>query len=144
MQWHKSSWRRTGLDVFSHQLHAFLEILDGLLIFFDAVLQHDARGWVQRRWATFAECRRAPCRITATALVRGHARQPTRAPPHKHDPPHACRRVASRMARRGMMSEADFQTFSRFAERLDTEVNEVREEAAWLCNDPERSRQAYK
>ncbi len=51
-------------------------------------------------------------------------------------------RSIERMARRGMMSEADFQTFSRFAERLDTEVNEVREEAAWLCNDPERSRQA--
>jgi len=51
-------------------------------------------------------------------------------------------RSIERMARRGMMSEADFQTFSRFAERLDTEVNEVREEAGWLCNDPTRCRQA--
>jgi len=51
-------------------------------------------------------------------------------------------RSIERMARRGMMSEADFQIFSRFAERLDTEVNEVREEAAWLCDDSERSRQA--
>jgi hypothetical protein len=51
-------------------------------------------------------------------------------------------RSIERMARRGMMSETDFQTFSRFAERLDTEVNEVREEAGWLCNDPARCRQA--
>jgi len=51
-------------------------------------------------------------------------------------------RSIERMARRGMMSEADFQTFSRFAERLDTEVNEVREEAGWLCSDPARCRQA--
>ena len=51
-------------------------------------------------------------------------------------------RSIERMARRGMMSETDFQTFSRFAERLDAEVNEVREEAGWLCDDPERSRQA--
>ena len=51
-------------------------------------------------------------------------------------------RSIERMARRGMMSEVDFQTFSRFAEQLDAEVNEVREEAAWLCDDPERSRQA--
>ena len=51
-------------------------------------------------------------------------------------------RSIERMARRGMMSETDFQTYSRFAERLDAEVNEVREEAGWLCDDPERSRQA--
>mmetsp|Transcript_14950 Transcript_14950/g.44645 ORF Transcript_14950/g.44645 Transcript_14950/m.44645 type:complete len:583 (-) Transcript_14950:120-1868(-) len=47
-----------------------------------------------------------------------------------------------RMARRGMMSEADFQKFNRFAERLDAEVCEVREEAGWLCDDPELSHHA--
>lgn len=51
-------------------------------------------------------------------------------------------RSIERMARRGMISETDFQKFSRFAECLDTEVNEVREEASWLCGDPERTRQA--
>jgi hypothetical protein len=47
-----------------------------------------------------------------------------------------------RMARRGMMSEADFRKFTRFAERLDVEVCEVREEAGWLCDDPQLSRHA--
>lgn len=47
-----------------------------------------------------------------------------------------------RMARRGMMSEADFQRFNRFAERLDAEVCAVREEAGWLCDDPNLSRHA--
>lgn len=47
-----------------------------------------------------------------------------------------------RMARRGMMSEDDFRKFSRFAECLDREVSDVREEAGWLCEDPECNRQA--
>lgn len=41
-------------------------------------------------------------------------------------------RSIERMVRRGMMSESDFRKFSRFAELLDAEVNEVREEAGWL------------
>lgn len=47
-----------------------------------------------------------------------------------------------RMARRGMMSEADLKKFSRFSQLLDAEVNDVRHEAGWLCDDLERSQQA--
>jgi len=50
--------------------------------------------------------------------------------------------LLERMARRGVMSEDDFKRFLRFAERLDTEVSKVREEAGWLCAHPEDSRQA--
>lgn len=48
-------------------------------------------------------------------------------------------RPIERMARRGVMSETDFQRFSRFAERLGVEVNEVRKEAEWLCYNSERN-----
>jgi len=51
-------------------------------------------------------------------------------------------RAIERMAKRGMMSDADYRKFSRFAECLDAEVNDVREEAGWLCEDPAGSRQA--
>ena len=47
-----------------------------------------------------------------------------------------------RMARRGMMSESDLKKFARFSQLLDTEVNDVRHEAGWLCDDLERSQQA--
>ena len=51
-------------------------------------------------------------------------------------------RSMERMSRRGMISASDYAVFSAFAEKLDVEVTEVREEAAWLCDDDTRSRQA--
>lgn len=50
--------------------------------------------------------------------------------------------LIERMARRGVMSEDDYERFSLFAELLDMEVSKVREEASWLCEVPEQSRQA--
>ena len=51
-------------------------------------------------------------------------------------------RSMERMSRRGMISANDYATFSTFAERLDVEVSQVREEAAWLCDEHSKSRQA--
>jgi len=51
-------------------------------------------------------------------------------------------RSMDRLSRRGMISTSDYQRFTKFADELDAEVNCVREEAAWLCDDQSKAEQA--
>lgn len=51
-------------------------------------------------------------------------------------------RSMERLSRRGMISTSDYQKFTAFADELDAEVNSVREEAAWLCDDESKAAQA--